>query len=299
MPDYTNFGRMARLPKWIRCSTKTDEQYARVRKLLSDMQLRTVCEDAHCPNRVECWNSGTATVMILGDTCTRDCRFCAVRSGRPLAAETDEPERVVQAAMRMKLRHLVLTSVTRDDLDDGGAEIFAECIRAVHDKLPETTVEVLIPDFQGDEESLLTVLRATPDVLNHNVETVSRLQAQIRPQASYDCSLGVLRRAAEYHGTIAVKSGIMVGLGESDDELYETMADLYNVGCRLLTLGQYLRPGREYWAVDRYVEPGKFRHYAEKAKMIGFDAVESSPMARSSYNAAEMVERVKAVNNAG
>lgn len=280
---------MARLPQWIRCSLRTDNEYAHVQRMLDDMGLHTVCEDAGCPNRLECWNSGTATMMIMGGVCTRNCAFCAVAGGRPETIETDEPDRIAAAAVELGLRHLVLTSVTRDDLADGGAQVFADCIAAVKERRPETTIEVLIPDLKGDTESIAKIMRAGPDVLNHNLETVRRLQPKIRPQASYECSLGVLRFAGEWPGSIAVKSGLMVGLGERDDEVEEAIADLYSVGCRFLTIGQYLAPSGEHWPVDRYVAPEQFERYAACARTIGFDGVASAPLVRSSYKAAEMM----------
>lgn len=261
--------------------------------MLNDLGLHTVCEDANCPNRLECWNSGTATMMIMGDTCTRDCAFCAVTSGTPDKLRRDEPKRVARAARELGLRHLVLTSVTRDDLADGGAGVFADCIAEVRSLLPDTTIEVLIPDFKGDRAALEMVLNAGPDVLNHNIETVRRLQSHIRPQASYDGSMEVLRTAAAWPGGMAVKSGIMVGLGETDSEVYEALHDLHRAGCRLLTIGQYLAPSPDHWPIDRYVEPQSFAEYARHAREIGFEGVASAPLVRSSYRAAEMVERLK------
>lgn len=289
---------MARLPKWIRCSLRSDDEYAHVQHLLGNLGLHTVCEDANCPNRVECWNSGTATMMILGDTCTRNCDFCAVASGTPKDPPRDEPERVAQAAQELGLRHLVLTSVTRDDLPDGGAGVFAECIRAVGSRMPTTTIELLIPDFNGDRKALETVLRADPDVLNHNIETVRRLQPRIRPQASYESSMRVLGTAAAWPGGAFVKSGLMVGLGESDGEVYATMEDLFRAGCRLLTIGQYLAPSPDHWPVDRYVEPDTFAEYARQARVIGFAAVAANPLVRSSYQAADMIRGLREEANA-
>ncbi len=286
---------MPRLPKWIRCSTRTDDRFASVSELIEGSGLRTVCRDAQCPNRLECWNSGTATVMILGEKCTRSCTFCAVEKGEPEALDRDEPRRVIAAAKEMGVRHLVITSVTRDDLDDGGASVFAECIARARRELPQTTVEVLVPDFNGSLESLDTVLEAGPAVLNHNIETVERLQSQIRRQASYDVSLSVLRRAAERGPPMAVKSGIMVGMGETDDEVYRTLGDLHSAGCRLLTIGQYLAPSRRHWPVERYVEPHIFEEYARRAREIGFIGVASAPLVRSSYMAADMMAALREV----
>lgn len=233
---------MPRLPPWIRLKMRTDGEFARVQNLVSQRRLHTVCQSAHCPNMHECWNRSTATFMILGNVCTRHCSFCAVESGKPGSVDAGEPQRVAQAAAEMKLRHVVVTSVTRDDLPDGGAFIFAETIRAVREAVPEATIEVLTPDFQGRTESLSAVLQAGPDVFNHNLETVERLQPTIRPQASYKTSLSVLSYAAKNHPGIAVKSGIMLGLGESEAELFQGLEDLLSAGCELLTLGQYLAP---------------------------------------------------------
>jgi lipoyl synthase len=290
--EHSVLERERRLPEWIKSPLRTDKDYRRVQRLLARMNLNTVCEDAKCPNRLECWNSGTATMMIMGEVCTRDCAFCAVATGRPADLDADEPERVAIAAEELNLRHLVLTSVTRDDLSDGGASIFADCIKAVRRRMPRTTIEVLIPDLKGERTSLATVFRAAPDVLNHNIETVRRLQARIRPQASYERSLAVLRAAADWPGGMAVKSGIMVGLGESDAELRETMQDLYDSGCRLLTIGQYLAPSSKHWPIERFVEPEIFERYAEQARATGFAAVAAAPMVRSSYHAAEMAAAV-------
>ena len=276
--------RPKRLPPWIRAPLMTDKGFGAVRSLVDAMRLNTVCEEARCPNRHECWNSGTATVMILGDTCTRNCGFCAVKAGRPEGLDRDEPRRVGLAAKSMELEHLVITSVARDDLADGGSGIFAESVRRVRAESPGCVVEVLVPDFEAVDESLRAVLDARPDVFNHNLETVRRLQSVIRPQASYGRSLSTLRRAAE-HGGIAVKSGLMLGLGETDEEVEEALADLRAAGVRLLTLGQYLRPSRVHAPVERYVEPAVFEALGRRAKEMGFVAVASGPMVRSSYKA--------------
>jgi len=266
----------------------TDAAFTKVHGLVSTLNLNTVCQSAKCPNRHECWNRGTATIMILGDICTRDCSFCAVTTGHPAGLDPDEPARVAEAVRSMALKYVVLTSVTRDDLADGGASAFAETIRAVRSAVPGIRVEVLTPDFKGIEEHLRTVLDAAPDVFGHNLETVRRLQPAIRPQASYDCSLSGLRFAATSGGGIAVKSGVMVGLGESDDELYEAMRDLRDAGCRLLTLGQYLAPTRGHVQPVRFVEPAEFERYAAKARELGFGDVASAPLVRSSYRAEQL-----------
>ncbi len=291
--------KVQRLPQWLRRPISTDEKYPDVSKLLADLNLNTVCASAKCPNRHECWNSGTATVMILGDVCTRACRFCAVKTGRGLPVDFGEPTRVAEAAEKLNLKHVVITSVTRDDLPDGGASAFAETIRAVRERTPNVVIEVLTPDFV---EHLDIVLDAGPDVFNHNLETVERLQAAIRPQASYEQSLATLRRAAENpprpsatppkEGNprkILIKSGLMLGLGETDEEVFQTLDDLYAVGVRLLTLGQYLAPTRKHHRVERYVSPEQFDALAKKARAMGFDGVAAGPLVRSSYRADQMV----------
>ncbi len=266
-----------------------ESEFGHVHELVGDLGLHTVCKSAKCPNIHECWGHGTATLMLLGNECTRACRFCAIPAGRPKRLDTDEPRRVAEAARRMTLRHVVLTRVARDDLPDGGSGIFAETIRAIRRELPEASIEVLTPDFQGIPEQLNTVLDAGPDVFNHNLETVKRLQAAIRPQASYGRSLAVLGAAARRANPPAVKSGLMVGLGETDDELLEAIRDLYDAGVRLLTIGQYLQPTRAHRPVHRYVEPESFARYEAEARAIGFLGVASGPMVRSSYKAEELL----------
>jgi len=278
-----------RLPKWFRQPIQTDANYPEVQKLLKKFNLHTVCKSAHCPNRHECWNRGTATFMILGDICTRNCRFCAVSNGRPAAPDREEPRRVSEAAAALKLKHVVITSVTRDDLPDGGASFFAATIRAVKEQLPEATVEVLTPDFKGDINALHTVLEAGPDVFNHNVETVERLQAGIRPQANYNVSLDVLRNAAAWNGNVLVKSGLMLGLGETEDEIFQTLKDLYQSGCRLLTLGQYLAPSRRHVPIKRFVTPDEFETWKNRAQQMGFTGVAAGPLVRSSYRADQLI----------
>jgi lipoic acid synthetase len=273
-----------RLPQWMRRPIATDQSYPDVSKLLESLQLNTVCASAKCPNRHECWNRGTATVMILGNTCTRNCRFCNVNTGKPSPVDPGEPARVAEAAKRLNLRHVVITSVTRDDLPDGGAQAFADTIRAVKAAMPEASVEVLTPDFV---EHLDIVLDAKPDVFNHNLETVERLQAAIRPQASYEKSLATLRKAAG-RGGVQVKSGLMLGLGETDEEIFQCLEDLYAAGVRLLTLGQYLAPTREHHPVERYLSPEHFDKLASRARGIGFAGVAAGPLVRSSYRADEL-----------
>ena len=273
-----------RLPQWMRRPIATDQSYPDVSKLLESLRLNTVCASAKCPNRHECWNRGTATVMILGNTCTRNCRFCNVNTGMPEPVDAGEPVRVAEAAKRLNLQHIVITSVTRDDLPDGGAGAFAATIRAVKEAMPEASVEVLTPDFV---EHLDTVLDAKPDVFNHNLETVKRLQVAVRPQASYEKSLATLRKAAE-RGGVQVKSGLMLGLGETDEEILQCLKDLYAAGVRLLTMGQYLAPTREHYAVERFVSPEDFDNLAAKARSIGFEGVAAGPLVRSSYRADEL-----------
>lgn len=276
-----------RLPQWLRRPISTDQDYPDVSKLLGSLQLNTVCASAKCPNRHECWNRGTATIMILGNTCTRNCRFCNVNTGRPEPVDTDEPARVAEAAKRLNLRHVVITSVTRDDLPDGGAQIFADTIRAIKGVLPEASVEVLTPDFV---EHLDVVLDAEPLVFNHNLETVRRLQETVRPQASYEKSLETLRYAAD-RGGVLVKSGLMLGLGETDDEVFQALEDLYSAGVRLLTLGQYLAPTREHHPVERFISPEHFDELAARAREMGFEGVAAGPLVRSSYRADQLVAK--------
>ncbi len=282
---------MPRIPEWIRLKWKVDSDFARVHNLVGGLGLHTVCQSAKCPNIHECWGVGTATIMLLGNLCTRSCKFCSVPHGRPLAIDRDEPGRVVEAVRGMKLQHLVLTSVNRDDQPDGGAGIFAETIRLLRAAYPQLKIEVLTPDFQGDAESLEMVFRAHPDVFSHNVETVSRLQAVIRPQASYGRSLAVLAAGAAWRPKMAIKSGIMLGMGETLEEIEQTMHDLFTAGCRIITLGQYLQPTRHNRPVERYVMPREFDALAETARKIGFAGVAAGPMVRSSYKAEELLQR--------
>ncbi len=284
---------LQRLPPWIRKPLRTNAAFNHVTGLVGDLRLHTVCEEAKCPNRHECWSSGTATVMILGDTCTRSCRFCSVKSGRPKELDGLEPRRVAAAAAAMKLQHIVITSVNRDDQIDGGAGIFAETIRAVREAVPGIVVEVLTPDFEGREESLATLLDAEPHVYSHNIETVRHLQAQIRPQANYGRSMWALRRAAERAPALEVKSGLMVGLGETEEQVYATLEDLRANGVRMLTIGQYLRPTLEHEPVHRFVTPEEFSRYEARARELGFCAVASGPFVRSSYKAETLYEQMR------
>ena len=276
-----------RKPAWLKAKVPGGEEYSRLRVLIDKRKLHTVCEEARCPNMGECWNSGTATFMILGDTCTRSCGFCAVKTGRPGFVDNDEPRRVGEAVALMNLRHAVITSVNRDELFDGGARIFAETIHEIHARVPDCRIEVLIPDFQGSEEALSIVLNAQPDILNHNTETVPRLYTKVRPQAQYARSLEVLERAKQRGFT--TKSGLMLGLGETTEEVIDAMSDLRAVECDILTLGQYLQPTKEHLPIDRYVHPDEFALLKKKGMDMGFRHVESGPLVRSSYHAAGQV----------
>lgn len=283
---------MRKLPPWIRTRLGDNESSAFVHRTLAEKRLNTVCESALCPNKSECYRRGTATVMILGGICTRDCRFCAVPSGRPGAPDPDEPERVAELAAELHLSHVVVTSVTRDDLSDGGAEMFARTIACLKN-ISGVTVEVLTPDFQGAAESVAIVTAAEPDVFNHNLETVKRLQPFIRPQADYSRSLEILHAAARSSYGARVKSGIMVGLGETDAELAEALTDLFDAGCRYLTMGQYLSPSTDHAPVRRYVPPARFDEYRKQALCMGFKVVMAGPLVRSSYRAGTMLNGAK------
>jgi lipoic acid synthetase len=278
-------------PDWLKVRLPTGPTYENLRRLMRSKELHTVCEEAHCPNMSECWGAGTATFMILGDTCTRSCGFCAVKSGRPGVVDTEEPRRVGEAVAQMALGHAVVTSVNRDELPDGGAEIFAETIREIRRQSPNTTVEVLIPDFVGRPESLDAVLAARPEILNHNVETVPRLYPRVRPQARYERSLEVLRRTKERAPDLVCKSGIMVGLGETHDEVIATMRDIASQGTDILTVGQYLRPSPVHLPIERYWAPSEFDELRDIGMTMGFRHVEAGPLVRSSYHAERHVRR--------
>lgn len=281
---------MSTLPSWIKRRFPPQEEWERVQKLLRTLALHTVCESARCPNLGECFRRGTATFLILGNVCTRSCRFCAVGKGIPLPPDPEEPERVAEAAKRLYLKHVVVTSVTRDDLPDGGAGHFAATILAIRQALPQATVEVLVPDFQGSEEALDTVLAARPEVLNHNLETVPRLYPLVRPQADYARSLQLLEKAKNKAPGILTKSGLMVGLGETRKEVEEVLRDLRKARCDIVTIGQYLRPSVHHLPVASYVPPEEFEYYREYALRLGFSGVASGPFVRSSYKAEEFVE---------
>ncbi|MBP7975908.1 MAG: lipoyl synthase [Verrucomicrobia bacterium] len=277
-----------RLPAWLRTSLPTTDNFARTRSLLDELRLHTVCQSAACPNHWECWSKGTATFMIGGDRCTRACGFCAVNTAKPLALEADEPARVAEAVRRLQLRHLVLTAVARDDLPDGGADHFRRTIEAVRAVSPRTVIEVLTPDFNAREAALDTVLSARPQIFNHNLETVRRLTPTVRFRATYERSLFVLQRVkAKAGATVYTKSGLMLGLGESEEELFATLADLRRAGCDLLTLGQYLQPTLRHLPVVEFIPPEKFAEYGARARALGFRHVASAPMVRSSYHADE------------
>ncbi len=274
-------------PAWLKVRFPAGGKYAELQELMRSQELHTVCEEARCPNIGECWSRGTATFMILGDTCTRSCGFCAVKTGRPGTVDRGEPKRVALAIQQMGLRHAVITSVNRDELADGGAEIFAETIRWVRRLSPGTTIEVLIPDFKGDRDGLATVLDAQPEILNHNTETVPRLYRQVRPQAVYERSLEVLRLAKELDPGTVSKSGLMVGLGETKDELLAVFEDLAAHQVEVLTVGQYLQPTPAHLPIARYWTPDEFAELKEAAEQLGFRHVECGPLVRSSYHAEE------------
>ncbi len=276
-----------RKPAWLKVKTPIGETYSEVKRLLRKHHLHTVCQEANCPNRFECWANKTATFMILGDRCTRHCRFCNVGSGEPEKVDETEPQRVAEAVRLMELRYAVITSVTRDDLPDGGASVFAETVRAIRRIDPAIGVEVLIPDFGGSRASLERVLEASPDVMNHNIETTRRLTPIVRSGADYDRSLEVLRRVAESDSSAKTKSGLIVGMGESPEELKRTFDDLARVSCHLLTIGQYLAPSEKHYPVDRYYTPDEFEELKEIALSYGFDSVLAAPLVRSSYHARE------------
>jgi lipoyl synthase len=280
----------AHKPSWIKVRLPSNPVFFSTKALISDLRLHTVCESAQCPNRWECWSQGTATFMIAGDRCTRACGFCAVTTAKPFALEEDEPQRVAEAVMRMKLKHVVITAVARDDLKDGGATHFARVIAAIQKKDPAIIIEVLVPDFHADDSCIQAVLDARPDIYNHNVETVERLTPVVRSRAKYRTSLQVLQRAKELSPRgrgIVTKSGIMLGLGETEPEIFQTMDDLREVGCQVLTMGQYLRPTPNHLPVVEFVTPQQFEFYGEIARKKGFEHVASGPLVRSSYHAAD------------
>ena len=272
-----------RKPDWLRVKLPTGKEYAQVRQIVSTHKLHTICESGNCPNMGECWGAGTATFMILGNICTRSCGFCAVATGRPLPADLKEPERVAESVRLMNVKHCVITSVDRDDLKDGGSTIWVETINAIRRVSPQTKFETLIPDFQGKWENLQRIIDVKPDIVSHNLETVRRLTKQVRIQAKYDRSLEVLKRLKD--AGVKTKSGVMLGLGETEEEVIETMNDLRAVGCDVLTLGQYLQPTPKHLSVAEFVRPEKFAKFKEVGLEKGFRFVESGPLVRSSYHA--------------
>jgi len=275
--------RRGTLPPWFKVRLQPGPHYKELRQLVETHQLHTICEEARCPNLWECWNNRTATFLILGDICTRRCHYCSVSTGRPLAPDTEEPQRVAEAVKLLKLRHAVITSVNRDDLPDGGATLFAETIKHIRQVNPTCTVEGLIPDFQGHQQDLATVISQKPDILNHNIETVPRLFPAIRPQGKYSRSLKILQWAQEMGAR--TKSGLMAGLGETEEEILAVMKDLRRVGCDMLTLGQYLCPTKAHAPVVRFYTPEEFEKLKLEAERLGFHHVESGPLVRSSYHA--------------
>ncbi len=278
-----------RLPQWLRIKLPTSDQFGQTRALLDELKLHTVCQSAQCPNHWECWTKGTATFMIGGDRCTRACAFCAVTTAKPLALEADEPDRVAEATQRMKLRHVVITGVARDDLPDGGAGHFRKTIERVRALNPQTIIEVLTPDFNDSDPAIQDVIDARPHIFNHNLETIRRLTPRVRSKATYERSLSVLSKVKQLaNGYTYTKSGLMLGLGESEDELFQALSDLRAAGCDILTLGQYLQPSLKHLPVIDYVTPEKFAEYGQRARAMGFMHVASAPMVRSSYHAEDV-----------
>lgn len=282
--------KIQRKPAWLKRKIPSGTTYQDVHGILKKGQLHTVCQEALCPNMGECFSHNTATFLILGDHCTRNCRFCAVQHGNPIPLDSHEPERVAEAAQSLGLKYVVITSVTRDDLGDGGARHFAKTILAIRRLLPETLVEVLIPDLQGDWNALGTILSAKPDVLNHNLETVPRLYPVVRPEAVYQRSLDLLRQAKATAPGLPTKSGLMLGLGEEAQEIEGTLRDLLEVNCGILTLGQYLQPSPRHLPVKRFVPPAEFEEWKKKALKLGFNKVAGGPFVRSSYHAKELLQ---------
>jgi lipoic acid synthetase len=281
---------LGKRPDWLKIKLPVGDNFNDVRNLMRKQKLNTVCEEANCPNIAECWNHRTATFMILGDVCTRTCGFCNVKSGLPTELDLAEPERVVESIKELQLRHAVITSVNRDELKDGGAEVFKEVVRLCRVEVPDCTVEILIPDFKGEELAYEIIMQSPPDILNHNLETVERLYHAVRPQAKYKRSLELIEWFKQKG--LRTKSGLMVGIGEKPDEVIDAMNDLVSHGCNILTIGQYLQPTKRHLPVDRFVTPDEFNMYKEKGLKIGFKIVESSPLVRSSYRADEQARTV-------
>ena len=275
--------KFSKKPSWLKVKLPTGKEYSNVRQIVTEHKLHTICESGNCPNMGECWGAGTATFMILGNICTRSCGFCAVKTGRPLPADYEEPMRVANSVKLMNVKHCVITSVDRDDLKDGGSIIWVETVNAVRKLSPQTTMETLIPDFKGDWDNLQRIIDVAPEIVSHNLETVRRLTRQVRIQAKYDRSLEVIKRLKE--GGMRTKSGVMLGLGETEEEVIETMKDLINSGCDILTLGQYLQPTTKHLPVVEFIKPEQFAKYKEIGLKLGFKYVESGPLVRSSYHA--------------
>jgi lipoic acid synthetase len=272
-----------RLPEWLKMQRASGEKYSMVKHVVAENHLHTICTSGNCPNIGECWNSGTATFMILGDICTRACKFCATKTGKPLPPDPHEPLRLAESIKKMQLKHCVITSVDRDDIPDGGASFWAETIKCIKEVNPDTTMETLIPDFDGKAGSVQKIINAGPDVISHNIETVKRLTPIIRSKAKYERSLDVIQLISKKGKT--AKSGFMLGLGETEDEIIQTIHDLYAAGCKILTIGQYLQPGADYMEVVEYISPEKFEKYRIISLELGFSFVESSPLVRSSFHA--------------
>ena len=279
-----------RKPGWLKVKAPGGPNYLKLKQMMRSLDLHTVCEEAHCPNVGECWEHGAATFMILGDVCTRNCAYCAVAHGRPPKFDAAEPSRVAEAVAQMQLRHAVITSVDRDDLPDFGAWAFAETIRGIHERLPDCSVEVLVPDFQGDEDAIRTVLEARPEIYNHNPETVPRLYKKCRPGGRYERVMQIFRFVKAVAPDVPTKTGIILGMGETNEEVLATMRDVRAVDVDILTLGQYLRPSDAHIALDRYVTPDEFRMFRDAGRAMGFKHVESGPLVRSSYHAWEQVQ---------
>ena len=274
---------LGKRPSWLKVKLPSGDTFTEVKNLMRRQQLHTVCEEAKCPNMAECWNARSATFMILGDTCTRSCGFCNIKVGIPNELDLNEPRRVADSVKELDLRHVVITSVNRDELNDGGASVFSECVRLINEEMYDTTVEILIPDFRGIEEAFEIIMQNPPDILNHNLETVPRLYKVVRPQAKYERSLSLIKWFKEKG--LKTKSGIMVGIGEEPEEVLNLMNDLVSHGCDILTIGQYLQPTKNHLPVDRFVTPDEFAMYKEEGLRKGFRIVESSPLVRSSYHA--------------
>jgi len=292
MKQQTDSTVLVQKPEWLRRRLPTGSGYEKIRGLIRKDRLHTVCQEANCPNMWECYSQQTATFLILGSQCTRSCRFCSVASGPLKPPDPEEPLRVAGVAQEMNLKYVVVTSVTRDDLPDGGAGLFARTIIEIRKRIPEVRIEVLIPDFQGNRDALHTVLQAQPDVLNHNIETVPRLYPEVRPQADYQQSLELLQRVQRFAPQLPTKSGLMLGLGEAPDEIHQTLQDLRQVHCRILTLGQYLQPSRKHLPVKRYIPPEEFENWRKTALQLGFSEVASGPFVRSSYHAKELFQEI-------